>query len=132
MQNPGEENNALASRQSAALKALADWSKWLIAVETSVLAGLFITRGFDPPPDLPSEAIYSFSASIIFATMLMGAIPDAIQKLPINNRYIFDTNSIYGYRQFYIFPIGIWAFLQHLFALVGLGFMLAWWLELHS
>ena len=110
----GDSEN-IANRQTEALKALADWSKWLIVVETTI-SGFLIASHLDDPFVL--AALISFFVSILAATLLMGAIPAALQKVP-------HKDGIYWFLQFSdrprlpSVPIVYFAAVEHIFAGVG-------------
>ena len=112
--------------QIEALKSLADWTKWLIAVETAITGAFFFRNGGDAVTSSP--ALACFILSMLIAAWLLGAIPTALQKTPI-----LDTDdtpaSIYTHPHFKTswfrgIPLLWLALLEHAFFMVGLLILL--------
>ena len=124
------DTEARASRQTEALKALADWCKWMIALQ-GLAAGAIVRSGLAGALDgALTVAGACFIGSILAATMLLGGIPDALQHVPYSRG---DDDDIYAFRQFARWrwvpsvPLRLWAFLQHALMIAALIASL-WWL----
>lgn len=61
--------------QVKALTALADWSKWLITIETTIITILISTKSISGTGGLFYLSVASIMCSIILATILMGRFP---------------------------------------------------------
>ncbi|MEM8718365.1 MAG: hypothetical protein AAGE84_03520 [Cyanobacteria bacterium P01_G01_bin.39] len=93
-----------AARQRDCLNALADWSKWVIGLQSAFigLIGLKL-NGTDQilanTPFLIKEALISFVISILAATILLATIPDGLRSLPFKpkNGKNKDKYCIYEY-----------------------------------
>lgn len=113
--------NTIAEKQCEALKALADWSKWLISLESALIVARIALATDHPISRIAVWAFFCFALSILAAAWLLGAVPGAIEQIPICDK---EKPNIYAYRQFQDFAIGIpiWIFAlsEHLFFAVGL------------
>jgi hypothetical protein len=73
--------------QLEGLKALADWAKWIVSLQMAVVGGLVIgilkgeLKSVGGSVTLLVAAAVSFVVSIIAATVLMGQIPPAIERV---------------------------------------------------
>jgi hypothetical protein len=84
----------IESKQLEGIKALADWSKWIVSIQTTLVGGLvvaLVTKDLhDPAPmwemDFLIGALVCFVVSIIAATILLGAIPPAMEGVPIRSK----------------------------------------------
>jgi hypothetical protein len=76
-------------RQVDGLKSLADWSKWIVSIQIALVGGLVVAvfkgKGLENYAncDLLVAALICFLGSIFAATMLLGAIPAALERVPI-------------------------------------------------
>lgn len=126
---PANDLSPLEKKQTEALKALADWSKWLITLETALSTALIAIIAQGHGDGWLGAALVCFFVSIFFAAMLMGAIPDALQVVPIEDKD-GQNLGIYAYKQFHNIkwppPTRIlWhAFFEHVFAVLGLFLVL--------
>ena len=113
--------NTIAGKQFEALKALADWSKWLISLESALIVARIALAKDIPISDIAVVALFCFALSILAAAWLLGAVPGAMERIPIRDK---EKPNIYAYRQFRDLAIGIpiWVFAlsEHLFFAVGL------------
>ena len=107
-----------------ALKALQDWSKWLVAIQAGVIAfgGEGISSEF-----FYQFAIWSFLVSIIIGTILVGSIPPILQGTNIKEyakAYLlgWPLSGIYKIKKFNL-PIAVYAFFEHIFFIIGLVFI---------
>jgi hypothetical protein len=97
------------SNQVEGLKALADWAKWIVSIQTAVVGGLVIAilkgeiEAAGGSVTLLVAAAVCLVVSIIAATMLMGQIPAAIERAPIRQ-------SEQGGFDMYSFPHHLWPF----------------------
>lgn len=98
------------SNQLEGLKALADWAKWIVSIQTAVVGGLVIAilkgeigTSAGGSITLLVAAAVCLVVSIIAATMLMGQIPPAIERAPIRQ-------SGEGGFDMYSFPHHLWPF----------------------
>jgi hypothetical protein len=114
-------------KQGEALKALGDWSKWLISIETALIAGMIAVINTKPEimqgemAGVMKVAGASFGISIVFATLLLGAIPNAMQEVPILKD---GKRDVHSYKHFDLIPLRGHAAIQHIGFLVGLGSLL--------
>lgn len=108
-------------RQIEALKALADWSKWLVSLQTALIFGALV--GLDKTPCVKA-GIISFLVSIVAAGMLSGAVPNALQSVPVPNR---TRPDIYEFKHLWVFKLRVLAFVEHTAALVGLLLLIVGW-----
>lgn len=82
------ENELVAvARQKDCLNAIADWSKWIIGLQSAFigLIGLKLNVAdtiLIGSPFLIKEALISFVISIWAATILLASIPDGLRSLP--------------------------------------------------
>jgi hypothetical protein len=113
---------AVAEQQAEALKELGHWSRWLVAVESALLAGIVAAGWLGGPVWLLIGALVAFSLSLASATMVLGAIPDALQRRPIRSG---ARGDIYAF-VFKGVPLRWWARGQHLLAGAGLAFLFGW------
>jgi hypothetical protein len=98
-----------SSHQVEGLKALADWTKWIVSLQTAVVGGIVIAilkgeiGASGGSITLLVAAAVCLVVSIIAATMLMGQIPPAIERAPIRQSAseAFDM---------YSFPHHLWPF----------------------
>ena len=103
-------------KQTEALKALADWSKWLVTLQTGLSAALIAIFKSELLNDscvrcLLICALICFVLSILIAVWLLGAIPSALQVVP-------HSKSIYQYEHGRIRLI-VLSFAEHLFFALG-------------
>ena len=106
-----------------ALKALADWSKWLVSINSLLSAAsiFFDARQGEIREKYGARLKYAaafFMFSIMVAGVLLGAIPSAMEQaehLP---------HSIYDYKQFGMLKLWSLASLEHVLFVFGLLFML--------
>ena len=71
--------------QLEALKTIADWSKWLVTIQTGLIA--YFVSFEHVKFALPRLAILSiFVFSIFFGVELLGRIPKAMQSIPIKKK----------------------------------------------
>jgi hypothetical protein len=113
---------ALVERQGDALKELGLWSRWLVTVESALLAGIVAAGWLGGSLWCLLAALAAFALSLASATMVLGAIPDALQKLPIR---VDGRADIYVFR-FKGLTLRWWARGQHVLAGLGLAFILTW------
>lgn len=125
--------NKTANTQTEALKALADWSKWLISIETALSALLIailegkitLTQNND---EFLCGALFAFVLSILAATMLLGAIPPSLESVPIfrqNTKY----PDFYAYKCLGVISLRSLAGIEHIQFLLGIGFLLLGFLK---
>jgi hypothetical protein len=108
-------------RAFEAIRLLKEWSTAIVVVQSGALAvigGLIKDGSFNS-----AEVVWliisvcSFIISIVFAANVIGALPLIVEELSDNiNKY----KSIYKIRNFIGIPLWFLAFLQHLFAVIGL------------
>jgi hypothetical protein len=119
-------NDYLEKRRVEGLKALADWSKWIITIQASFIAFITLKLGKDINLEkiIPNInlAILSFALSILAATILLGAIPGALasNKIELPKE---PSKDIYKYKYF-LFSIGAFAFTEHLMFLLGMLYVI--------
>lgn len=104
--------------QVKALTALADWSKWLITIETTIITILISTKSISGTGGLFYLSVASIMCSIILATILMGQIPYAIQSVHKGQQ----RDDILTYDDIRWFPklkLATIAFAQHAAAILG-------------
>lgn len=126
--------------QVEGLKALADWSKWLISIESGLSAAILIAlEGQIVVRESPAliAALVCFFISIVAAASLLAAIPHALQKTSCTARSGASIHSIQVYEKHWILDLVkavYWlklvhcAFVEHfsfLVALVCLGVAIA-------
>jgi hypothetical protein len=114
-------------KQVEALKALADWSKWLISIESGLSAAivLAVQGKVDFGFNFIFGALLCFFISILAATWLLGGIPSAMQQIPHPKEG--DPGDpgdpdVHGIRVFNI-PLGRFATVEHAFFIVALIFL---------
>ncbi len=103
--------------KKAALEALSEWSRWLVAIQTALVGGIVWIVKNDPPVQwidkvLISIASGSFILSAFCALWLVGAIPSAIQALP------FD-HTVHQYKLWGRFKLVYFAATQHTLLAIG-------------
>lgn len=82
-------DDRLVERQMKALDVLATWTEWMISLYASLLGLIFINVSFGSSAALDPErfvfwmTVVSLFVSVTAATLLFGAIPDAMRKCPI-------------------------------------------------
>jgi hypothetical protein len=116
MAQTNEDGTRTSERE--ALKALQDWSKWMVAIQTAVIA-----LGTDNVvASLLWWVVLCFALSMIAGTILVGAIPSLLERpgdvWPSATFCWCPVSGIYRYKQF-IFPLLAYAFVEHLFFVVG-------------
>ena len=107
-----------------ALERMKDWATWLTGLQTgalAVLGGLATKSSGTPHRCLKHATFFAllfFSASIILTTWLLGALPSIAQELVPGWS---PANDVYAHRifSFVNIPLGKFAFLSHLFCLLG-------------
>jgi hypothetical protein len=126
---------SIEEKQAEALKALADWGKWLVTLETTVGAALIaITQiGDNNSSSLDVHwsiiaVIFCFTLSILAAASLVGTVPHALQNLPIeckkvSNRENKPIYNIYKFTAQGVIPIWVLSLLHHTFAIFGVFFL---------
>ena len=94
-----------------AFKSLQDWSKWLVALETGICAGLWskLTGGGAISPALYLGWIL-FAASIISAAVLLIAIPRAMHKFGQDGKLELKVVTRLVAIEYGLFLIGILCF----------------------
>lgn len=105
------------------LKALADWSKWLVSIDVFLAAAslyLDLRDGQVSSAAMPAIKLAgtSFILSVIAAGVLLGAIPAAIEQAKS------ISSSVYAFRQHGIIKLWTLAMLEHVLFIVGLLFLL--------
>lgn len=83
-QPPPEEPDKLQARQLEAIKFLKDWSTWMAGIQAALIAYLSsaATTPF-PGPSFPIRStLFFFTASIVFAGLLLGGLPAIIEEEP--------------------------------------------------
>jgi hypothetical protein len=113
-----------------AIKLLAEWSKWLVTIETTVttLIGLATASGNISIAQHPGSywafaAIFSFLLSVLSASFLLFSLPGVLQRLPPPQDKDVLTIGTYNGR-----GIPVSAFSVAQFACFGLGaFCFAMW-----
>ena len=125
------DDSTAAARQKDCLNALADWSKWVIGLQSAFigLVGLKL-NGTDQilanTPFLIKEALISFVISILAATVLLATVPDGLRSLPFKpksgsnqNKYcIYEYPTIGGH-----LPIASVAAIEHTLFISGVIFL---------
>jgi hypothetical protein len=78
------------SQQMVAIKYLADWCKWLVALETAAIGAMFAMAHFlDKAPGIGKHitltllflGVIAFLASMYFAAYIMYGLPEIIEQL---------------------------------------------------
>lgn len=108
--------------QKEGLKALGEWSQWLITLQTAFIGVIGLKIKTDPPflpPAAVQGAIISFTISIVAATILLGTIPGAIRLLPIKDKKHKDCYDLYS-KTIFKLPLRSIAGVEHVLFLVGL------------
>ena len=107
----------------AALQLLKDWSIWLVSLQTAALGLVSFGSGKEGFLKLNATwarcAIFSFAASIVFATWVLAALPSILMRMPTG------TENFYGYGlfewpPFKWFPLWSFTFLEHILFVVGI------------
>jgi hypothetical protein len=119
-------------KQIEAAKALENWSKWLISIETAlsaVLIALAQSGQLSAHPELPFFALSCFVSSVLVATALLGNIPATILDAPHENTEIFGRVIPGIYNRKFLHSVEHWllglpnwllASLEHLLFAAGL------------
>ena len=90
-----------ATQAVEAVKLLADWAKWLVAIETTAIAVVaFVATMHDPyirgmASVLASGAVFCFASSVIAATLLLRSLPGIMQTIKPGQN-IWDTEDAAG------------------------------------
>ena len=114
-----DDNSWKPDNQKNALNSLSDWAKWLVSLNTFLSAASVYSKGqFEvADPLLLQCAATSFLLSIICAGVLLGAIPAALENIPI-------SPSVYAYKQFGYIQLWFLAFSEHFLLILGLLYLL--------
>ncbi|WP_089717377.1 hypothetical protein [Candidatus Entotheonella palauensis] len=112
-------------KQSEALHALMNWSKWIISIETGLVSIIIaiLKNEFSYSPLFLYAALISFVLSIILATALIGTVPGALEAVPIFDESISQDRkraSIYMHKFLGIVPIWWLAGMEHTYFIVGI------------
>jgi hypothetical protein len=115
----------LEDKQAEALKVLADWSKWLISIESGLSALIIaVIEGKISFDNLGKPWVFyslvCLFISIVSATILLGGIPWALQNIPKTK-----TNGqpdVHGITVFAI-PLRVYAVIEHLLFIAALIFL---------
>ncbi|MEM1142151.1 MAG: hypothetical protein AAGI88_06150 [Pseudomonadota bacterium] len=115
----------IEKRRIEALNSLADWSKWAISIQTLSAVGITIAKSAvfsieTWPGRLLITAVVALLISVIAATLLVGAIPAAIQNVAKDGKTIELTESIYENKWQDWIRFDTLAFIEHAAFLVGL------------
>ena len=117
--------------QLEALKLLQQWTVWLITIS----AGLLGVMGFALKSLQGSRAVFAARAAILchlvtvlVAVILVGAIPDLVQRLEPETRSVSllfgaDFEGVYGHRYLDLVPLWVLVLLQRIAFFLGLAFM---------
>lgn len=126
-----EDLEPIKKTQTEALKALADWCKWLITLETALSGGIIAIIATGNFAVLVGIALAAFFVSVVSASMLFGAIPDALQRVPIPAPASQSDSGgrsagydIYEFKMHGWFKLWALAGTHHVFALVGFFFLI--------
>jgi hypothetical protein len=119
-------------KQIEAAKALENWSKWLISIETAlsaVLIALAQSGQLSAHPELSFFALSCFVSSVLVATVLLGNIPGTILDAPHENTELFGRVIPGIYNRKFLHSVKHWllglpnwllALLEHLLFAAGL------------
>ncbi|MEM1187290.1 MAG: hypothetical protein AAGI72_02120 [Pseudomonadota bacterium] len=112
-------------RRIEALKSLADWGKWAISIQTLSAVGITIAKSAVFSVEtwqgrLLLVAVAALLVSIMAATLLVGAIPAAIQHIAKKDDASDTADSIYSYKWQGRIRFDTLAFIEHTAFLVGL------------
>jgi hypothetical protein len=118
MAQTNEDRTRTSERE--ALKALQDWSKWMVAIQAAV-----IVLGTDnvATSSLWPVLVVCFATSMTAGTILVGAIPSLLERpgdvWPSASFCGWPVSGIHRYKQFRL-PLLAYAFVEHAFFVVGI------------
>jgi len=99
-------------------KAIQEWGKWLVTVESAVCAGLWPKLGGTPrPPDTLYLGWMMFIGSIVTTVILLGLVSFFIQRAHLNAEQDTKSVRIFVVIQFVFFLGGLICFGTRVFSL---------------
>jgi hypothetical protein len=108
-----------------AIKLIKDWSSWMVGVQTALIGAVMFGKLWGNADRFRTfhSALVCFTLSIICAGILMGGLPEVVERIPqMSSVSVYDECLTIGKRE--ILGIRFLIIVQHLLFVAGLLYLL--------